>query len=244
MRLLSLLPALVACAGSAAAEPVTGKEGNATVVENNPVGKVAIAKLPAEPFFKTGSLNGNVEGSITIASNDNGIGLVYTVKLSNLPKEGGPFPYHIHDKRVPEDGNCTATAAHLDPFLRGEDPVCDPEFPQTCQVGDLSGKYKKITSDPFEIKYHDDFGSMNVGNGASIPDRSIVIHFANKTRITCANFEVVGTVTVPTASPTGGMNMTPIASQPPFVTPGAGMKHAFGIVQVVLVASLAAVFVL
>lgn len=123
--------------------------------------------------------------------------------------------------------------------MRGEDPVCDPKLPQTCQVGDLSGKYGKITSDPFEIKYHDDFGSMNVGNGASIPDRSIVIHFANKTRITCANFEVVGA-----ATPTGGMNMTPIATQPPFVTAGADMKHAFGFIQVVLMASLAAVFAL
>lgn len=63
-------------------------------MENNPVGKVCTAKLPAQPFFATGSLNGNVKGSITVASNDNGIGLVYTVKLSNLPKEGGPFRKH------------------------------------------------------------------------------------------------------------------------------------------------------
>lgn len=67
------------------------KEGNATAVENNPVGKVCTAKLPAEPFFTTGSLDGNVKGYVSVASNDNGIGLVYTVKLSNLPKEGGPF---------------------------------------------------------------------------------------------------------------------------------------------------------
>ena len=144
---------------------------------------------------------------------------------------------------MPADGNCTATLAHLDPFIRGETPACDKNHTATCQVGDLSGKYGKITGDPYVFKFHDDFGSMNVGNGASIPDRSIVIHFANKTRITCANFEMDGSAT-PSVTPTGGMNMTPIATQPPFVTAGADTMHAFGFVQVALMASLAAVFVL
>jgi hypothetical protein len=54
--------------------------------------------------------------------------------------------YHIHAYAVPADGNCSGTLGHLDPFVRGESPPCDPTQPQTCQVGDLSGKHGNITS--------------------------------------------------------------------------------------------------
>lgn len=52
--------------------------------------------------------------------------------------------YHLHAAPVPEDGNCTGTMAHLDPYMRGQDPPCDMEMPQTCEVGDLAGKYGKV----------------------------------------------------------------------------------------------------
>ena len=57
--------------------------------------------------------------------------------------------YHIHEKPVPEDGNCTATGAHLDPYKRGEAPPCDASALPTCQTGDLSGKHGKITTEAF-----------------------------------------------------------------------------------------------
>ena len=57
--------------------------------------------------------------------------------------------YHIHDQPVPADGNCTATAAHLDPYIRGEIPPCDNTQPETCQVGDLTGKHGNVTVSPF-----------------------------------------------------------------------------------------------
>ncbi|ORY66330.1 superoxide dismutase, partial [Pseudomassariella vexata] len=161
---------------------------NASVITDNPVGLEAVATLPDELFFTAGTLDGNVKGSISVKSSANGIGVEYKVSFSNLPKDGGPFLYHIHEKKVPNDGNCTSTAAHLDPFVRGEMPTCESKFPQTCQVGDLSGKYGKITSDPFEATYHDEFSSLIAGNNASIVDRSFVVHFSNKTRISCANF--------------------------------------------------------
>jgi hypothetical protein len=65
--------------------------GNATVVEDNPVGRQAVATLPGKPFWTTGSLDGNVVGSLSVKSSANGIGVDYTVSFSNLPKEGGPF---------------------------------------------------------------------------------------------------------------------------------------------------------
>jgi hypothetical protein len=60
--------------------------------------------------------------------------------------------YHIHDQPVPANGNCTATLAHLDPYQRGEDPLCDASAPQTCQVGDLSGKHGEINGNAFSAK--------------------------------------------------------------------------------------------
>lgn len=45
---------------------------------------------------------------------------------------------------MPDDGNCNKTLAHLDPYQRGQKPDCDAGEPQTCEVGDLSGKHGKI----------------------------------------------------------------------------------------------------
>ena len=60
--------------------------------------------------------------------------------------------YHIHEKPVPADGNCTGTGAHLDPYKRGETPPCDASKPETCQTGDLSGKHGNLTTSPAESK--------------------------------------------------------------------------------------------
>lgn len=98
--------------------------------------------------------------------------------------------YHIHVEPSATN-NCTATLAHLDPFARGEEPICDPSAPETCQVGDLSGKWGEIESDPFEDEYTDLYASTKEGIGAFFGNRSFVLHYANKTRLTCANFEEV-----------------------------------------------------
>lgn len=119
---------------------------------------------------------------------------------------------------VPKDGNCTGTLAHHDPFVRGEDPKCDPEEPQTCQVGDLSGKYGGIESgeEDYSESYVDMYASTKPGIGAFFGNRSIVVHMSDKSRIACANFVLdeesspSGTASgtnparVPTATPTGG----------------------------------------
>ncbi len=52
--------------------------------------------------------------------------------------------YHVHLKAVPESGNCTDTGGHLDSYVRGDSPPCDSSQPQTCEVGDLSGKYGTV----------------------------------------------------------------------------------------------------
>ncbi len=72
-------------------------------------------------------------------------------------------------------------------------------------MGDLSGKFGKISTDPFVAEYSDSFASTTPGIGAYFGNRSFVIHFPNKTRITCANFKVIAGMANlgPTATITG-----------------------------------------
>ncbi|KEQ72128.1 Cu,Zn superoxide dismutase-like protein, partial [Aureobasidium namibiae CBS 147.97] len=161
--------------------PVTGKLGNATVQSNNPAGVAYIATLSA-------TSKSNISGNVLALTSSDNTGVNFQIALTGLPSEGGPFLYHIHDYPVPSDGNCTSTGAHVDPFVRGEAPPCDASLPETCQVGDLSGKHGKPTNETFSATYVDKYVSTVAGDGAFMGNRSIVIHFANKTRIACANF--------------------------------------------------------
>jgi hypothetical protein len=131
----------------------------------------------------------------------------------------------------------------LDPTVRGEDPVCNSTFPQTCQVGDLSGKYGKITSDPYETTFHDDFASLNLGSNASIQDRSFVVHFSNKTRITCANFVASGYGnSTPTYATTVGAR--PTATQTPTNTPVLAAADNLRVGAGIIVMAISALFTL
>jgi hypothetical protein len=235
MRLSNIVAAsAVGATGALAQSPST----NAVVVEGNPSNRAFIATLPEEPFFQAGSLDGNVQGYVSARAGPGGVGVTFEVSFSNLPTEGGPFTYHLHDQAVPANGNCTATRAHLDPFGRGEDTPCDATQPETCQVGDNSGKYGKITSDPYFVSYHDPYSSLREDiHGSYFGDRSFVFHFANKTRISCANFTPLnGTAPYPTAStyptasvyPTGTGYPTSIPSTTGAPAPSATVPIAAG----------------
>jgi hypothetical protein len=75
--------------------------------------------------------------------------------------------------------------------MRGQQPPCDASAPQTCEVGDLSGKHGTISSTSFTATYTDPHVSLEEGVGAFFGNRSFVIHYANSTRLTCANFALV-----------------------------------------------------
>ena len=140
VQLVSLLAAAsIANAQSSTVTP-------APKVTGNPSGASYVGVLPEQ----AGS---SLRGSISAVSADDGTGVKFSVSFSGLPAEGGPFMYHIHAKPVPADGNCTGTAAHLDPYLRGEVPICDASEPETCQTGDLSGKYGNITAQEWSQEY-------------------------------------------------------------------------------------------
>lgn len=200
------------------------------------MGPVYTATLPEKEFFNPADPRGNVKGSVSATAGPGGVGVAFTVSISNLPTSGGPFLYHLHVNPVNSSGSCASALAHLDPFIRGEKPPCDPTAPQTCQVGDLSGKYGKITSDPFTASYVDPYASILPGIGAFFGNRSLVVHFANTTRITCANFALVSGA--PSYTPTGS-NAT-VTSKPPaqFTGSAAGVAASLFTVFSAIVASL------
>lgn len=210
----------------------TGSLGDATVVTNNPVGPVYAAVLPETEFFNPKDPRGNVKGGISATAGPNGVGVAFTINFSNLPTSGGPFPYHLHVAPVNSSGSCASTLAHLDPFIRGEQPPCDPKKPETCQVGDLSGKYGKITTDPFTAFYVDPYASLVPGLGSFFGNRSFVVHFGNTTRITCASFAIVaGTTPTTTISP--NTTVTPTGKPTQFtgsaVSVTASLFSVFGV---------------
>lgn len=140
VQIITLLAA--ATAVSAQTSTVTP----APVVSANPLGASYVGTLPE----KAGS---SLRGSIAAVSGADGEGVRFSVAFSGLPAAGGPFMYHIHEKPVPADGNCTGTGAHLDPYKRGEVPICDASKPETCQTGDLSGKHGNITAQAWSQEY-------------------------------------------------------------------------------------------
>ncbi|KAL8859362.1 MAG: hypothetical protein Q9178_004040 [Gyalolechia marmorata] len=161
---------------------VTGRLGDAEIVDDNVPGVTYTAFLPNRT---TSNLRGFVAGT----SNANGTGVNFAISVSGFPDESlGPFMYHIHDQPVPANGNCSATLAHLDPYIRGEVPPCDPTHPETCQSGDLSGKHGNVSGDPFNTAYLDLYLSTHQGPASFFGNRSIVFHTRNATRLNCANF--------------------------------------------------------
>lgn len=167
----STLIAAFAVGLALATDPVpgtTGELGPAAIVESNPKGVTYQAILPNK---NTTGVRGYIAGT----SKTNGTGVVFNINFYGFPdfETLGPFSelprlshrscqrlrpsltlaqvYHIHDQPVSADGNCTTTKAHLDPYIRGEKPPCDPKDPANCQVGDLSGKHGNITANPFQV---------------------------------------------------------------------------------------------
>jgi hypothetical protein len=122
-----------------------GELGSAAVVSNNPAGATYLAVLPEKEFFNPEDPRGNIKGSVSATSSPDGVGVVFSVSVSNFPTSGGPFSmcyttthdvlfltfllvYHIHAAPVSSDGNCTKTLAHLDPYIRGEVNTLHPTW--------------------------------------------------------------------------------------------------------------------
>lgn len=127
------------------------------------------------------TFNKTVDGLVEFSS-QNGSVLV-SVDISGLPDYGGPFQYHIHEKPVPANGSCLATLGHLNPYNGNVNATT----PSEKEVGDLSGKHGFIEGTSIETSYIDPYLSLNPSNKAYLGGLSVVIHFANTTRLACAN---------------------------------------------------------
>ncbi|KAE8351016.1 superoxide dismutase, partial [Aspergillus coremiiformis] len=135
--------------------------------------------------------NSTVRGSFTAWGTDNGVGIRLRVALTGVPKDTF-LNYHIHNSPVPEDGNCYATGGHLDPYQRGDQPPCNTTKPETCQVGDVSGKHGPVWTpvDKFDVQYTDFFLSNVEDTVAFFGNRSVVVHLPDNKRINCGNFHL------------------------------------------------------
>lgn len=155
--------------------------GKAAKIKSNPADIIAIADFP-------GSGDKSVKGNIVFTAKQGKFVNVH-VDMTGLPKEGGPFQYHIHEFAVPENGDCEAAGKHFNPY--NASPNCDAQKNDAyCQVGDLSGKHGWIDTTCFETKYDDKFLSLNGKSKSNILGRAVVFHYDNLTKFACANIEV------------------------------------------------------
>ncbi|KAF2126634.1 hypothetical protein P153DRAFT_297533 [Dothidotthia symphoricarpi CBS 119687] len=211
----------------------TGLLGTATAVSNQPTATYR-ASLPDSMFDPlVGTM---VQGTIEAVGQADGVH--FTVNITNLPDQAayGPFNWHIHTMAVPANGNCTATLSHLDPTNRGEYIMCDASAPETCQVGDLAGKHggKIATPNTFYTEFVDAYLSTEAGTPGFFGGLGFVLHSANTTRITCANFEMVesGNAT------SGNATATSTATMPEYTGAAGKLGAGVGAVVVGLVAAL------
>jgi hypothetical protein len=203
-----------------------GLEGTATASSNQPSAtyRATMPEVQYNPF-----VGSTISGSIQAVGGADGVD--FTVDLSDLPDQAqyGPFAWHIHAMPVPADGNCTATMGHLDPTNRGELVMCDSALPETCQVGDLAGKHggKIMAEGNFSTSFSDPYLSVLEGSPGFFGGLAFVLHTGNTTRITCANFELVGGNG--TSAPNGTVGMPSPTSSDPAEYTGAATKLGGGV---------------
>lgn len=108
-------------------------------------------------------LTGKHSGEVLAYADPTGWGTIFHLHVSSLDAaREGPFSksnicelwlflihsaYHIHEMPMQSGRGCASTGGHLDPYRRGSSPVCDSLEPESCEVGDLSGKYGKLEFD-------------------------------------------------------------------------------------------------
>ncbi|KAF3922478.1 hypothetical protein AA313_de0208227 [Arthrobotrys entomopaga] len=228
-------------AGASTVSAITGSLGNAPKTTGNPTDVVYEAKFSSSQV-KSAYLN------FTGGADGNGV-LVHVCVSGVNASQPGPYLYHIHDFVVGPDGNCTATGGHLDPFLRNDTIACDPSAPETCQVGDLSGKHGDLPAEatqdtPFCTSYTDDYISLDSSNKAFIGNsRSIVIHNVNKGRLACGDLTLVSGSA--TAAGAGGSSPSTSpapssTSPPPAVSTGGASAVGVGSLALTVILGAAA----
>jgi len=172
---------------------ITSVKCAAPVVSDSVPGTEYIATFTS-PNFQDGD---DITGTVEFAAVANG-SVQVNVNIDNLPSTGGPFPYHVHAKAVPSDGNCTGTLAHLNPYNGSANATTAANL----EVGDLAGKHGPLKGSSFSTSYVDQYLSLNPNDPAYVGNLSVVIHAADNSRLACANI----TKETSSSNSTGGNN--------------------------------------
>ncbi|XP_071793384.1 uncharacterized protein [Asterias amurensis] len=126
--------------------------------------------------------------------------------------------FHVHMKPIAndhdsEDGRCSSTAGHFNPFVDASKTnygQCVPDFPLRCEVGDLSRKATAINipsaSTGVSGKYFFTDPLLPLSGVYSVSNRSVVIHKPERgpPRYACADLHLVPPVSIATGSWTEG----------------------------------------
>ncbi|KAI5957469.1 hypothetical protein KGF57_003163 [Candida theae] len=172
MKLLSLILSLTFA--------TTCLSDKAPKIKKNPKNLVAIADFPFGG-------DKNIKGNVVFTSSGKYVNV--HVDMTGFPHDEGPFYYHIHERSVPENGNCEACGLHFNPYNSSPDCLAQ-KHNGYCQVGDLSGKHGAINSTCFEFKFTDPYLSLNKRSKSYIVGRSLVFHYANMSKLACADIEL------------------------------------------------------
>ncbi|KAG0269469.1 hypothetical protein DFQ27_003381 [Actinomortierella ambigua] len=168
---------------------------------------LATAQTPAAaPTKGSAHINmADIDATISFEKVATGVNVTVTVAkglttaLQVLPSG---FQYHIHEKPVGPNNNCTATGGHQNPTkVNYNTAPCDPKNLASCEVGDLAGKHGNLngTADGKVASFSYIDTQITFDGDNSIVGRSVVIH-NNVTRIACAD--------IVTGAATGGNNTT------------------------------------
>ncbi|KAJ1655579.1 hypothetical protein IWQ61_004689 [Dispira simplex] len=105
----------------------------------------------------------------------------------------GKYQLHIHQYPVDVSGDCESTGDHFDPLhvnTNTTEYACDPDRPvETCEVGDLAGKFGTITASKTGTYLAHDWTDQQIGTSPelSVIDRSVVLHDSANNRVACGN---------------------------------------------------------
>ncbi|KAJ1962020.1 hypothetical protein IWQ62_003662 [Dispira parvispora] len=108
------------------------------------------------------------------------------------------YTLHIHENPVNATGDCNSAGGHFDPLHVKTNPDeyhCDPERPvETCEVGDLTGKFGTIKSSESGSYFASDWSDRQIGTSPElfVAKRSIVLHDSANTRVACGNIHGFG----------------------------------------------------
>lgn len=103
----------------------------------------------------------------------------------------GPFKLSLYEAPVSGNGKCDGAKNVLDPFQRGDKPECDKKSPQTCQVGDLTGKHGEIPKFQGVISVRQSFQDLYLSfkkeDKSFIGNGSVIVKNAKGDKIACGN---------------------------------------------------------